>query len=470
MRLSYLGKNHLHWCDTCNTPVLGKKCSCGTQTREVAITPPGDIRPAFDDDVKHINQVYRDHFGADLIPEGHIVILNKVPDVDRMEEIVMGGAVVGAIRFYPDEERWEAMPRPSAALYMKPSKRYIVVDPGAETSIKTKGASVLAPGLISIEEHVETGDEVFIMTPDERCIAVGRAKVSAAEAETMERGIISRTRKIKPATCVPAERTWDDVLVANEEILTRVEDEAVLFVQRTMESNPLPANVSFSGGKDSLATLLVVMKAAGKLPLLFADTGLEFRETYKNVQDVADHYGLEVLRTDMTSAFWDEMKRQGPPAVDARWCCKVCKLQPIKKLIEDTWGECLSFIGQRKYESFKRMKSPRVWRSNYIPCQLSAAPIQHWTALHVWLYIFRENAPYNVLYSHRIDRIGCFMCPSSDWATFRMIMEDYPEEWKRWEDALNQYKEEHDLPDIWVEKALWRKRGDKDYDDESSYT
>ena len=116
------------------------------------------------------------------------------------------------------------------------------------------------------------------------------------------------------------------------------------------------------------------------------------------------------------------------------------------------------------------MKSPRVWRSHNIPAQLSASPIQHWTALHVWLYIFRENAPYNVLYTHRIDRIGCFMCPSSDWATFRLIMEDYPEEWQRWQDALNQYKEEHDLPDIWIEKALWRKRGDTDDDDESSYT
>ncbi len=158
MRLSYLGKNHLHWCDTCGTPVLGKKCSCGTQTREVALTPPpGDIRPAFDDDISHINRVYRDHFGAELIPEGHVAILNKVPDFDRMEEIIMGGAVVGAIRFYPDEERWEAMPRPAAALYMTPSLRYMVVDPGAETSIRTKGASVLAPGLISIEEHVEAG-------------------------------------------------------------------------------------------------------------------------------------------------------------------------------------------------------------------------------------------------------------------------------------------------------------------------
>lgn len=470
MRRSYLGKNHLHWCDTCKTPVLGKKCSCGEQTREVALTPPGDIRPAFDDDIAHINEVYRDHFGADLIPEGHIAVLNKVPDIDRMEEIIMGGAVVGAIRFYPDEERWEAMPRTAASNYMTPAKRFIVVDPGAEQSIRTKGASVLAPGLISIDEHVETGDEVFILLPDGRCIGVGRAKVSAEEAGTMERGTIARTRKNKPVICTPAQRTWDDVLTANERILNGVEDEAVTFVKRTMERNPLPANVSYSGGKDSLATLLVVLKAAGNLPLLFADTGLEFKETYENVQDVADHYGLEVIRTETASRFWEEMEKQGPPAVDARWCCKVCKLHPIRDLIDERWGECLSFIGQRKYESYKRMKSPRVWRSHNIPAQLSASPIQHWTALHVWLYIFRENAPYNVLYSHRIDRIGCFMCPSSDWATFRLIMEEYPEEWQRWQDALNQYKEEHNLPDIWVEKALWRKRGDTDDDDESSYT
>jgi phosphoadenosine phosphosulfate reductase len=472
MYRSFLGKNHLHWCDVCKTPVLGKKCGCGTPTREVVLTPPGDIRPAFEDDITHINQVYREHFGVDLIPEGHLVILNKVPDIDRMEEIIMGGAVVGAIRFYPDEERWEAMPRPPAALYMSPSMRYVVVDPGAETSIQTKGASVLAPGLITIEEHVEDGDQVFIMIPDGRCIAVGRAKVSAKEAQSMERGTIVRTRKTKPVICVPAKRTWEDALAANEQILTNIEEEAIDFVKRTMETNPLPANVSYSGGKDSLATLLIVMKAAGKLPLLFADTGLEFKETYENVQTVADYYGLEVIRTETASRFWEVMEEEGPPAVDARWCCSVCKLHPIKALIEERWGECLSFIGQRKYESFKRMKSPRVWRSHNIPCQLSASPIQHWTALHVWLYIFRENAPYNVLYTRRIDRIGCFMCPSSDWATLRLIMRDYPDEWKRWDDALNQYKEKHNLPDVWVEKALWRVRGEgeEENDDESSYT
>jgi phosphoadenosine phosphosulfate reductase len=155
--------------------------------------------------------------------------------------------------------------------------------------------------------------------------------------------------------------------------------------------------------------------------------------------------------------------------VDERWCCKVCKLQPVKELIRMQWGECLSFIGQRKYESFARMKSPRVWRNRFVEFQLSAAPIQHWTALHVWLYLFRENAPYNVLYEERIDRIGCFMCPSSDRAVFETIRERYPDLWSGWDARLLEWQRMHALPDNWREEGLWRRRGDRE-DDNSSYT
>lgn len=162
------------------------------------------------------------------------------------------------------------------------------------------------------------------------------------------------------------------------------------------------------------------------------------------------------------------MEIEGPPSVDARWCCSVCKLNPVKELITERWGECLSFIGQRKYESLARMKSPRVWRNFKVQVQLSASPIQHWTALHVFLYLFQENAPYNELYRRRIDRIGCFMCPSSDIATFGIIREDYPDLWKGWEDRLEDYRKANGLPGSYTEKYEWRKRGEKD--DTSSYS
>ena len=122
----------------------------------------------------------------------------------------------------------------------------------------------------------------------------------------------------------------------------------------------------YSGGKDSLATLLVVIKAIGKVPMLFADTGMEFPETYANVEEASRHYGLDLIRTDGKTQFWEQFERQGPPAVNARWCCKVCKLTPVANLIREQWGECLSFIGQRRYESATRAQSNRVWRNSNV--------------------------------------------------------------------------------------------------------
>lgn len=468
MSRAFLGKLVLNWCDKCNTPVLGKKCFCGEETREVLITPPGDIRPAFKTDIDHINSLYEEQFGQKLIPDGNIVILNKIPDKDRMEEVIMGGAVVCAYRYIPEEKRWELLPRIHAAKYSQPIKKYVVADDGAIESIK-QGSSLLAPGLVDIEETVKTGDEVFILTKSGECIGVGRAREDASDAKKMDKGSIVRTRKTKPGICNTGKASWEDALESNKRILEQNETEAVNFVKSVVSKNPdLPVNVSYSGGKDSLATLLVVLKALGKVPVLFSDTYLEFPETYQNIEDVVKKYDLEIIKTGAGDTFWEIFEVEGPPAVDARWCCSVCKLMPVKRIIEERWGECLSFIGQRKYESLARMKSPRVWRNFKVQVQLSAAPIQHWTALHVFLYLFREKAPYNALYERRIDRIGCFMCPSSDLATFEIIKAEYPDLWNMWEEKLQIWMNKKGLAEEWRNNSEWRKRGGED--DTSSYT
>jgi phosphoadenosine phosphosulfate reductase len=470
MRPSYLGRILLRWCDTCHTPVLAKTCACGAVTREVPVTPPGDARPAFPADIALINRIYEEHFGAPLIPEGHLALLNKVPDQDRMEEVIVGGGVAGIIRYFPEKRRWEPVPRPEACRLFSPTKRYVVLSEDAVPFIRDQGMSVLAPGVLFIEEHVREGDEVFVLAPDRTCIGVGRAKFSAEEARAMKKGSLVRTRRNIASQVVPGPASWDDAVRANAQVLERAEGEAVQFVMDVAQRNSrLPPNISYSGGKDSLAMLLVVKKAIGSVPLLFADTGLEFPETYANVDTVSEKYGLEVIRTNGNNTFWRTFDRDGPPAVNARWCCRVCKLTPVGNLIRERWGECLSFIGQRRYESATRAKSERVWRNRNVTCQLSAAPIHNWTALHVWLYIFREQAPYNVLYGRNLDRIGCFMCPSSDMALIHMIAESYPDLWKDWTGRLRQWQERAGLPESWVEEGRWRLRGEGKDDEDSHY-
>jgi phosphoadenosine phosphosulfate reductase len=331
MPSSYLGKILLRWCDSCHTPVMSRQCACGAFTREVPVTPPGDARPAFTHDIDLVNRIFSDHFGAPLIPPGHIALLNKVPDPDRMEEIVVAGAVVGSIRYMPKIRAWEPIPRPEAAELLKPTRRFVIVDDGALKSLR-EGASVLRPGLVSIDPSVSAGDEVFVFTRSGECAGVGRAKVDATTAESMERGAVVRMRRNVRSDVVPGVATWEDAVRANAVVLEKAEAASVQFIHEVMDRNQLPVNVSFSGGKDSLATLLVVMKAIGNVPILFADTGLEFPETYECVEKTIKHYGLTAVRCSGEKEFWETFAEQGPPAVDHRWCCSVCKLKPVKRV------------------------------------------------------------------------------------------------------------------------------------------
>jgi len=381
-----------------------------------------------------------------------------------MEEVIVGGGIAGIIRYFPGQKRWEPVPRPEACCLFSPKKRFVVVDDDAVPFIRDEGMSVLAPGLVSIEDSVKAGDEVFILAKDRSCLGVGRAKVDAATAREMKKGSIVRTRRNIVSTIIPGAATWDEAVKANSGALSSAESASIEFVREITTRNPgLVANVSYSGGKDSLVTLLVVMKAIGKIPMLFADTGLEFPETYENIDTVAEKYGLEVIRTNGTTQFWENFARQGPPAVNARWCCKVCKLTPVGSRIRAEWGECLSFIGQRRYESASRAQSERIWKNPNVRGQLSAAPIHNWTAMHVWLYLRQEQAPHNILYERHLDRIGCFMCPSSDMALLHGIESDYPDLWQGWLSKLEEYRRENNLPMEWITEGRWRlKEGSKD--------
>ncbi|MDL5502208.1 MAG: phosphoadenosine phosphosulfate reductase family protein, partial [Candidatus Methanoperedens sp.] len=108
--------------------------------------------------------------------------------------------------------------------------------------------------------------------------------------------------------------------------------------------------------------------------------------------------------------------------------CKVCKLGAITKVIEQNYENgCLTFIGQRKYESQIRADSEHIWKNPSVGNQIGATPIQNWTALHVWLYLFWKKAKHNPLYEEGFDRIGCWLCPSASMADFSRLSRIHPE-------------------------------------------
>lgn len=338
----YHGRILLHWCDTCHVPVLSEQCACGSPARPIPVTPPGDARPAFPDDISFVNTIFEEQFGITLIPEGAIALLNKVPDRDRMEEIIVGGAIVGAIRYDGEHNSWEALPRPGAVQIQRPTRRYMSVDDGAVETIRG-GASLLAPGLVECEKSVRAGDEVILLTRSGECAGVGRSRVDASEAAEMTRGQVVKTRKNIISLYEPGFATWEDAVKANKEVLIKAEAATSLFIKNSIgQFEHLPVCVSYSGGKDSLASLLVVMNTYRKVPILYIDTGLEFPETDENVRAVTERYNLECITVNSSGEFWDAFDEQGPPAIDHRWCCRVAKLEPLRRLISQYFNDSYS--------------------------------------------------------------------------------------------------------------------------------
>jgi phosphoadenosine phosphosulfate reductase len=463
----FLGKMVLHWCTECNLPVLGPTCACGNVTRKVDITPPGDIRPAFPYDIDHINTTAIQRFGAPLIADGKIAIMNKVPSDDRMDEIIVDGVALANIRFEVKSRQWMLLLRMEGAAYIfnKKDSRHnrVVIDTSAVEPI-SKGASTLAPGVIDADPGIVPGDEVVVCSPDGKPVATGRASMSTTEMIEASYGIAVRTRwsGIVEDPIRPGPNSWDEVVNANLHILKDFEAKAHSFIKNVSQSTTKPITVSYSGGKDSLATLLLVMDCIEQFDMLFIDTGLEFHETLENVDLIAKQYGLSIKKSSAGDIFWGSLDLLGPPTVENRWCNKICKLDPIFKLIEKHFPDgCLSFIGQRKYESAGRARSNKIWKNPKVGNQIGASPVQNWTALHIWLYLFWKRAPYNPLYELGFDRIGCWLCPSSSMSDLLRVKQIHPQMWERFEKKLKSFAKENGRSEGWVDNGLWRRENNQ---------
>jgi len=460
-----LGKNHLRWCYACNLPILeSESCpKCDSKTSEIILTPPSDARPAFEPDIQRIRDLVDKNFGAgagmDLLPNRHIVLLNKCPGLDRMDEIIIDGAIVGSIR-YDIGVGWKFIARMQGALRIgeKILRRYVICDPSAVKFVR-ESKNLMAPGVIDADPDIKNGDEVIIVTQEREIVATGLARMSSKEMIDEDRGVAVKTRwyKFEEPIISDIEHSWDDVIESNKKVLDKRIAEATGFIKNTIERNQLPAVVSFSGGKDSLATLLLALDAGLKLPILFVDTGLELTETVEHVHDVAKRHDLTLIEEKApTDAFFGNLEYFGPPAKDFRWCCKTNKLGPTVAAITKNFPDgVLSFIGQRKYESEARNAKPRVWKNPWTPGQIGASPIQNWCAMHVWLYIFYRKEPFNVWYTRGLDRIGCFLCPASDLSEMEIIAGE-SDRFPQWREFLESYMRTNDLPVEWKDFGLWR--------------
>ncbi len=452
------GKEAFGWCDRCGVLILGEECSsCHYPPREFELSLPADVRPCMGTGIDLVKGLFERHFGTSEFLDGKLIFLNRIAGEDRTDEIVVEGLVLGIMRFDILSKDYRLDLKLDGARVLAPIATSNLIRLN-RVGGHLKGRNLPGKDIREIVGGFEEGDPLVVLAGNMVCAGVARASSermrssdTALKIKDVGKGRIRLHRR---------DLMWSDFVRCNESHLRFLESKAVSDVRSFLgNSKGRESAVSFSGGKDSLACYGIARKAVDHVPLLFANTGLEFPETVEYVRDFAKNNDLELVEGTPTSTFWEQFPHFGPPAKDFRWCCKVCKLAPITGIIEDRYPNgVITLEGNRVYESFTRARTTFVERNPFVPGQVNLNPIREWRAAEVWGYIWMEDLEYNPLYDQDIQRIGCYLCPSclaSEWESTRRT---HPDLYNEWNDVLLRWSRNLGIDDCFVEHGFWRWR------------
>ena len=458
-----MGRPSLAWCHDCNLAILDSdECPvCGSKVCRIQYTR--DVRPAFPYDLDRLRRTVDGQFGDGcydlLVPDDRVVLFGIDFKVDVGYTVFCDGQVLG--EFDADAGRWTFTPNERAAGLMsgKVTKHTLMVT-SKGISMAQRKRGIYGSDILDADPDIRKGDAVFIKDSKGVLRCVGISSFSGEELSNIsEKTVVRNTFAFKANTHLPSSGyTWKQTVQLNEKLLNKTVKRSVDFIRRiTKKYKELECVVSLSGGKDSLAVLLLTLKAGIKPTVMYADTHMDC-DSSELVKDIVEKYGLKMISYGLPEeVFYRNLERLGPPSVDFRWCCKVHQISVFYILANMIGGNILSLVGLRRYESTKRMKMSSVWQSDVTPNQLCASPIFDWNALHIWMFLTMENAPYNKLYEQGFDRIGCYVCPVSNMSIMMEHKWDNPVA-LHWEDSIKEFGQKNDMPQVWYDRNLWANR------------
>lgn len=198
--------------------------------------------------------------------------------------------------------------------------------------------------------------------------------------------------------------------------------ESQSFIARNAHIFKKPA-IAFSGGKDSLAVVLLGDSIGFNLLLVFNNTGVEYPATVKYVTEILTFLGfidqLIITKPEEGHTFWECADKFGlPRSKTAKGnghggnCCQWLKERPMKAVIESEGIDCL-FTGVTAVENRNRMLTAKHYGACYYSKTWGTQrvhPILWWTEREVIDFIATYQIPLNPMYSKGCDRIGCAPC------------------------------------------------------------
>lgn len=193
--------------------------------------------------------------------------------------------------------------------------------------------------------------------------------------------------------------------------------------------------ISFSGAED-VVLIDLALNIRKDISVFCLDTGRLHPETYRYIEQVRKHYGIDIevlspnrelldgfVKTKGLFSFYEDGHSE---------CCGIRKVEPLRRKLAnvDAW-----ITGQRKDQSVDtRQAVPEVQLDNAFSTPehplIKFNPLLNWTSAQVWDYIEAYQVPYNPLHQQGFISIGCEPCT-------RAILPNQHERVGRWwwEDA-----------------------------------
>lgn len=184
-------------------------------------------------------------------------------------------------------------------------------------------------------------------------------------------------------------------------------------VARVLQQYGASAAISFSGAEDVMLIDLAA-KSGHPFSVFSLDTGRLHADTYRFIERVRKHYGIEIVVTAPdTVAVEDLVRKKGLFSFyddGHSECCGIRKVGPLRRVLTRyaAW-----ITGQRRDQSPTRADVPLVQLDTNQGVDgriLKVNPLAEQSLADVWTYLRDEQVPYNPLHDQGFVSIGCEPC------------------------------------------------------------
>ncbi len=184
-------------------------------------------------------------------------------------------------------------------------------------------------------------------------------------------------------------------------------------MKRILSQYGARAAISFSGAEDVMLIDLAA-KSGHPFSVFSLDTGRLHADTYRFIERVRKHYGIEIsITAPDTVAVEDLVRQKGLFSFyddGHSECCGIRKVGPLRRVLTRyaAW-----ITGQRRDQSPTRADVPLVQLDTNQGADgriLKLNPLAEQSLADVWTYLRDEQVPYNPLHDQGFVSIGCEPC------------------------------------------------------------